>query len=326
MMSAKRLFTTLLPLYTIISHTTAWTTTTSTSTSISMMSSSSTGGPKIAVVGGTGFVGSRVCRSLVESGASVTSISRTGTIPKWCTDEPWTKEVSWVSLDLLANDESKADEAVGNPEAMVSCVGVVGTDRDELLKGNGGANAAAFASGKRGGMLKRTVLVSVASEVAACEENWLPDFFGGYFEGKKIAEEAAKDAADGGACTIVAPSFIYGGDSFGLLPPRVTADYGSAIEQLLSYGIITFLGDVAPGLIGVALRPPSSVDAVAAACAKAALEEGSGGMIDGGAAINAATDYPASTGLSEAITWAKDGTIEAYEWVKAKIDENAEKR
>jgi len=219
---------------------------------------------------------------------------------------------------------------VGKPEAMVSCVGVVGTDRDLLLRGNGDANALAFASGKRGGMLKRTVLVSVASEVKACEENWLPEFFGGYFEGKRIAEEAARDAAD--ACTIVAPSFIYGGDSFALLPPRVTQDYGSAIEQLLSYGIITFLGDVAPGLIGVALRPPSSVDAVAAACAKVALgEEGvvgdvGGGVIDGGAAINAAGEYPASTGLTEAITWAKDGAVDAYKWVKAKIDENAENR
>ena len=35
----------------------------------------------------------------------------------------------------------------------------------------------AFASAKKGGV-KRTVFVSVSSEVMSCEENWLPEFFG----------------------------------------------------------------------------------------------------------------------------------------------------
>lgn len=298
----------------IPSFTTAW----------MAMSSNNGGGLEVTVVGGTGFVGSRVCQQLVSKGASVRSVSKTGSVPKWCSGEPWTSDVTWVSADLLAGDEAALDTAVGKPEAIVSCVGVVGTDRDELVQGNGSANVAAFASAKRGGMVKRSAFVSVASEVSSCEEKWLPEFFGGYFEGKKMSEDAARDVVGGDAtqaCTIVRPTFIYGGDTFGLLPPRVNFEYGSGVEELLSLGIFKVLGDITPGLVKVALRPPSSVDAVAAACASAALGEIQGGVLDGAPAINAATNQPAATGLTEALAWAKENTIKAYNWTKAKIEE-----
>lgn len=281
-------------------------------------------GQKVTVVGGTGFVGSRVCQQLVSKGASVTSVSKTGTIPKWCTGEPWTSEVKWVSVDLLAGDEMTLDKAVGNPDAIVSCVGAVGTDSEKLKEENGAANVAAFASAKRGGMVKRSALVSVASEVSACEEKWLPEFFGGYFEGKRMAEEAAKDAVNGDATayTIVRPTFIYGGDAFGLLPPRVNFEYGSGVEELLSWTLFKILADIFPGLIKVALRPPSSVDAVAAACVSASLGEIEGCVLDGTSAINSATNQPDATGLTEALTWTKENAIKAYDWTKAKIEES----
>jgi len=288
------------------------------------MSSNNSDGIKVTVVGGTGFVGSRVCQQLVNKGASVRSVSKNGSVPKWCLGEPWTNDVTWVSADLLAGDEVALDTAVGKPEAIVSCVGVVGTDRDELVQGNGATNIAAFASAKRGGRVKRSAFVSVASEVSSCEENWLPEFFGGYFEGKKMSEEAARDVVGGDAtqaCTIVRPTFIYGGDAFGLLPPRVNFEYGSGVEELLSLGIFKVLADITPGLVKVALRPPSSVDAVAAACASAALDEIEGGVFDGTAAINVATNQPAATGLTEALAWAKENTVKAYDWTKAKIEE-----
>ena len=110
----------------------------------------------------------------VEKGASVTSVSKSGTIPKWANNEEWTAKMDWKSADLLSSQES-LDSAVGNPDAVVSCVGVVGTDADELLKGNGNANVAAFDSAKRGNPnLQRVAYVSVSSEVDACKENWLP--------------------------------------------------------------------------------------------------------------------------------------------------------
>ena len=56
------------------------------------------------------------------------------------------------------------------------------------------------------------------------------------------------------------PTFIYGGESFGLFPPRVTDGYGSGIEELLSNGAIKALADFMPGLIKVNTpqpRPPA---------------------------------------------------------------------
>merc|ERR1719333_145473 len=107
--------------------------------------------------------------------------------------------------------------------------------------------------------------VSVGSEVVA-SKGWLPGFFGAYFEGKQAAEEAMVAEFGESAC-IIKPSFIYGGDDFGLLPPRVSGWYGSFIEELLSQAAFVKGAEVLPGLLGVALRPPVNVDAVAAACA-----------------------------------------------------------
>ena len=227
----------------------------------------------MTVLGGTGFVGYRVCKVLVSKGAEVTSVSRSGSCPS---DEEWTKEVKWVAADLLGADAGVGVVA-GDCDSVVSCVGVVDLDPQVLRRGNGDANVNAFASAKRAGV-GRSVYVSVASEVAACEENWLPfakDAFSAYFDGKRSAEEAAADAVGGDATKfcVIKPTFIYGGEAFALKPPRVTAAYGSGVEEVLSLAPIQALADAAPGLIKVALRPPVSVEAVAMACASAALGE-----------------------------------------------------
>jgi hypothetical protein len=61
------------------------------------------------------------------------------------------------------------------------------------------------------------VYVSVSSEVDACKENWLPEFFKSYFEGKIIAEKAAIDSVgDAKKVCFVKPTSIYGGSDFGL--------------------------------------------------------------------------------------------------------------
>ena len=112
------------------------------------------------------------------------------------------------------------------------------------------------------------------------------------FDGKRQAEAAFAELAPGSVC-VVRPTFIYGGDSFAIAPPRVTSEYGSFIEGLLSNGAFTALGNVLPGLLKVALRPPVSADAVAAAAARAALGAiPAGQVLDGATAINAAADLP----------------------------------
>jgi nucleoside-diphosphate-sugar epimerase len=290
-----------------------------------MMSSTGGNGMQVTVVGGTGFVGSRVCKILTEKGASVQSISKTGVVPKWCQDEEWTSKVTWSAVDLLEATPATLDAAMGSPQAVVSCVGVVGTDPDELKRGNGDANVAVFESSKRVAA-KCAAFVSVSDEVAACREGWLPEFFGAYFDGKVAAEAAAADAVGRESLTVIKPSFIYGGDSFGLLPPRVNTAYGSLIDQLLSFGLVQVLADVAPGLIKVALRPPVSVEAVAGACAAAALGEIKGETLDGTKAINAATNPPASTGLTDAIEWTVETAKGAIDSASALAKEQAMKK
>lgn len=278
---------------------------------------------RVTVVGGSGFVGSRVCKILVGTGAEVTSLSKSGRIPEWASGEEWTEKVTWEKIDLLAADDAAIDSAMAKPESVVSCVGVVDSNADILRCGNGIANAKAFDSAGRVGAT-RSVYVSVASEVVACEDGWLPfakNEFSAYFAGKAMAEEAAAAAVrDATRTCIIKPSFIYGGDRFEVpLPgrfvvPRVSSDYGYAIEEILSLRPIQALADRMPGLMKVALRPPSSVEAVATACAFAArgsLAEGQAsrravGTLDGTAAIKAAAGEAPPSGLSDGLDRALD--------------------
>ena len=277
----------------------------------------------VTVFGGGGFTGSRVCKILTEKGAKVTSISRTGAPPRWCAGEEWTKSVDWKSADLLSDDAASLDRAVGSPDAVVSCVGVVGTDPDFLRRGNGEANVAAFGSAKRGGRLRRAAYVSVGSEVDACRGGWLPEFFGGYFDGKIVAEGAALDAVDGDASRVclVKPTFIYGGADFGLIPPRVNREYGSGVEELLSLPPFKLLADATPGLIKVALRPPVCVDSVAAACARAAADESGSALpvLDGTDRINEYSGQPKATGLTDALEWGRVQAVNFYDWARVEV-------
>ena len=73
---------------------------------------------------------------------------------------------------------------------------------------------------------------------------------GRYFNGKSRAEEAiTKSFPSTGV--LVKPTFIYGGDSFGLTPPRVSDGYGSGIDALLSSGPIRAIAGISPGLVKV---------------------------------------------------------------------------
>ena len=256
------------------------------STLLILLSAVASGALKVTVAGGSGFVGSRVCKYLVEHGAEVTSVSKSGVAPDGA--GPWASSVTWVANDFNRGSMEALTAALGEPDAFVSCVGSVGFDRQGLMLGNGRANAdIAKALGKIGGV-QRIAYVSVSEELFD-SKGWLPDFFLGYFEGKRVGEAAF----DGVASTcIVRPTFIYGGDAFGIAPPRVTAEYGSFVESVLSNAAFTALADVLPGLLKVALRAPVSVDAVAAACARAAIGEIDQTVLQGTETINAAADLP----------------------------------
>jgi len=248
---------------------------------------------KVTVLGGTGFTGSRVCKQLVQAGCDVVSVSATGKAPS---TEEWVKSVDFRANSLTRGPREGIAEAIGNPDAIVSCVGAIGFDVQGLLLGNGVANVEAAKVAKQAGV-SRFVYVSVASELVTARD-WLPAFFSGYFDGKENAEEAI--TAEFGECsTFIKPTFIYGGEDFGLFPPRVNSAYGSAVEEILSSKPFDALANALPGLIKVALRPPVSVDAVAGAAVAAALGKTDAMKIDGTAQINQAASQPPATGLSD---------------------------
>ncbi|KAL7544381.1 hypothetical protein ACHAWF_013867 [Thalassiosira exigua] len=76
---------------------------------------------KVAVFGGTGYVGSAVCERLVKRGHEVTAMSRRGVNPK-----PESKELSqvtWVQGD--ATDKKRVEEVLKDANAAVHCIGLL---------------------------------------------------------------------------------------------------------------------------------------------------------------------------------------------------------
>ena len=240
-----------------------------------VVASASASGQKIAVLGGTGFVGSRVVDVLSKAGADVFSVSKSGGGP------------GGVALDLSDPASSGAlAEALQGVDAVVSCVGFnpFGGDEAMSLAVNGDANAAAAAAAAKAGA-KRFVYVSVASVVAEVLGD--ANLMTGYFEGKKRAEDAVERAfPESNAKLIVKPSFVYGGDAFGVNPPRVTQQYGEILTKLLGASLVKKVAEKSPGPIKLTLAEPVAVDDVARACAAGAIGDADG-VADGADAIKA---------------------------------------
>jgi len=194
--------------------------------------------------------------------------------------------VEWVSTDITRGPREGLLKALGQPDVVVSCVGAVGFDKQGLLLGNGKANAEIATAAKAAGA-SRIAFCGVSKDVSGAA-GWLPGFFEGYFTGKQQAAEAFTNAVGEDNACLVMPTFIYGGDDFGLFPPRVSAWYGGFVEDALSLPPCKFLADALPGLLKVALRPPVAVEAVAAALSAQALGTASATTLDGTDAINAA--------------------------------------
>jgi len=229
-------------------------------------------GKKVVVLGGSGFVGQRICQQLVEKGASVTSLSRSGPPAK---AGAWAGKVQWERGDVLNADLTPV---LSGAEAVISAIGAIGSADD--ARGNGATNEAAAGAAAKAGA-KRFVLVSASQDVAAAGVDAI---FGGYVEGKKRAE-AAVSASFPGSNLILQPSFIYGGEEFSATPPRVAAWYGEKIEGLLGSGVFRGLASVSPAALRLALSPPLSVDDVAAAAVAGAEGGGVAAMLGDSAAL-----------------------------------------
>ncbi|XP_016717789.1 uncharacterized protein At1g32220, chloroplastic isoform X2 [Gossypium hirsutum] len=130
---------------------------------------------RIVVLGGSGFVGSAICKAAVSKGIEVISLSRSGR-PTY--SGSWVDQVNWVPGDVFY---ANWDEVLVGATAVVSTLGGFGSE-EQMKRINGEANVVAVNAAKDFGIPK-FILISV-------HDYNLPSFLlsSGYFTGKRKAE------------------------------------------------------------------------------------------------------------------------------------------
>ncbi|KAL4341397.1 hypothetical protein GQ457_08G024980 [Hibiscus cannabinus] len=213
---------------------------------------------RIVVLGGSGFVGSAICKAAVSKGIEVISLSRSGR-PTY--SGSWVDQVNWIPGDVFY---ANWDEVLVGATAVVSTLGGFGSE-EQMKRINGEANVVAVNAAKDFGIPK-FILISV-------HDYNLPSFLlsSGYFTGKRKAESEvlSKYPSSG---VVLRPGFIYGKrrvDGFELPLDLV----GEPLERILS-AVENFTKPLsslpASDLI---LAPPVSVDDVAYAVINAVRDD-----------------------------------------------------
>lgn len=151
---------------------------------------------RVVVLGGSGFVGSAICKAAVSKGIEAISLSRSGR-PSYSSS--WVDQVTWMSGDVFY---ANWDEVLAGATAVVSTLGGFGSE-EQMQRVNGEANVVAVTAAKDFGIPK-FILISV-------HDYNLPSFLlsSGYFTGKRKAESEvlSKYPTSG---VVLRPGFIYG--------------------------------------------------------------------------------------------------------------------
>ncbi|KAK0588410.1 hypothetical protein LWI29_000605 [Acer saccharum] len=205
---------------------------------------------RVVVLGGSGFVGSAICKAAVTKGIEVVSLSRSGrpTYPG-----SWVDQVTWIPGDVFY---ANWDEVLVGATAVVSTLGGFGSD-EQMQRINGEANVVAVGAAKDFGIPK-FILISV-------HDYNLPSFLlsSGYFTGKRKAEsEVLSKYPNSGV--VLRPGFIYGKrkvDGFEIPLDLI----GKPLERILS-ATESFTKPLSSlPASDLLLAPPVSVDDVALA-------------------------------------------------------------
>ncbi|XP_026406286.1 uncharacterized protein At1g32220, chloroplastic-like isoform X2 [Papaver somniferum] len=151
---------------------------------------------RVVVLGGSGFVGSAICKAAVSKGIEAVSLSRSG---RPNNTEPWVDQVTWLIGDVFY---ANWDEVLVGATAVVSTIGGFGSD-EQMKKINGEAKVLAVDAAKEYGIPK-FVLISV-------HDYNLPPFLlsSGYFTGKRKAESQVLSKFPNNG-VVLRPGFIYG--------------------------------------------------------------------------------------------------------------------
>ncbi|KAM0863309.1 hypothetical protein ACQ4PT_044686 [Festuca glaucescens] len=208
---------------------------------------------KLLVLGGSGFVGSHVCKEALDRGFVVSSLNRSG---KPSISEAWADKVIWNQGNLL--EPASLMDSMDGVSAVVSCVGGFGSN-SQMIKINGTANVNAIRAAAEKG-IKRFVYVSAADFGLV---NYLLQ---GYYEGKRAAEaELLSKFTYGGV--ILRPGFIHGTRRVGSMKIPLGL-VGSPMQMVLQNAKpLTRLP-----LVGPMLTPPVSATSVAKVAVRAATD------------------------------------------------------
>lgn len=208
---------------------------------------------KLLVLGGTGFVGTHICKEGLQEGHLVVSVSRSG-MPSF--QDSWTSDVRWIQGNLFEPD--KWNNVLKEAFAVISCVGAFGSSQT-MRKVNGDANVAAIDAAHVAGV-KRFVYISAINF-------GFPSFIlRGYYEGKKAAEDALRSKFPYGG-VILRPGFIHGDRQVGRIKVPLGI-VGGPLEMVLKN--VRSASQIP--LIGSLLLPPLKVTSVAKAAVRAATD------------------------------------------------------
>lgn len=213
---------------------------------------------RVVVLGGSGFVGSAICKAAVSKGIEVISLSRSGR-PTY--SGSWVDQVTWKSGDVFY---VTWDEVLTGATAVVSTIGGVGSE-EQMLRINGEANVVAVNAAKEYGVPK-FILISV-------HDYNLPSFLlsSAYFTGKRKAEsEVLSKYPNSGV--VLRPAFIYGKRKVGdfEIPLDLIGEPAERILRAIENFTKPLSSIPASDLL---LAPPVSVDDLALAVLNAVVDD-----------------------------------------------------
>jgi hypothetical protein len=144
---------------------------------------------KVLVLGGSGFVGSRVVQKLKAQGVDVVSTSTNGR------DGTVAFDATKSGIDIAKEIESLSKGCT----AVISCIGSIGTPNDNAIN----AATGLAAKGAKAAGVKRFVYIAVAPEVKEFAKGI--DFLKDYMEGKTFSQDSVESLFPGSSHVFVEP-------------------------------------------------------------------------------------------------------------------------